>query len=246
MAAASSSAIAPYRKSVSSNVGRAARRSPAGEVLAGEGEPLGKETGQQDQPVRDLAGQLEGPRAARGDVDGRLGDGGAEMASREPPGPDLALDRFAAPQASHGVDRVSQRLQLRHRQPELVEGSIADPDAAGHPTRGKLLERAEGVGRDRRMARQWIRDCRSDGDARRRLQRERRVDVAVARVHRRVGEPEVVEAEVLDPLDELDPFVRLVDALQRDAVAHHQTTTLRPRTWRARSRSRAVSISASG
>ena len=49
-------------------------------------------------------------------------------------------------------------------------------------------------------------------------------------MQRRVGDPEVVEPELLDPLDELDPLGRLVDALERHAVAHHQTTTFRPRT----------------
>ena len=213
---------------------------------AGEREPFREEAGEEDQPVGDLAGQLEGPGLARRDVDGRLRDRRAQVPSGELPPGDLRVDRLAAPEPAHDVDRVAQRLDLRHRQAELEQRPVADPDPADDAARRELRERAERVRRDRRVPRQRIRHRGADGDPRRRLQGEGRVDVAVARVHRGVGDPEVVEAELLDPGDELDPLGRLVDALEGDAVAHHQTITLRPRTCRALRRSSAVPISASG
>jgi hypothetical protein len=165
------------------------------EVLTGELETLREEAGEEDDAVGDLPRQLECARLARRDEHGRRVDRREEVRRREPPRADVPVDRLAAPERAKGSDRLAKGRQLCHRQPELPERPVTDTDAAGHPAGAEVQERAECVGGDPRMSCQWVRDRRPHADPGRRLQRQRRVDVAVAGVQRRVGDPEVVEPE---------------------------------------------------
>ena len=77
---------------------RAARLGQAfGEMLAGELEALGKEPGEENDPVGDPARGRQGFRTAGGDVDRDLTGGGEQLRSLELTGPELPTDLLAAP-----------------------------------------------------------------------------------------------------------------------------------------------------
>ncbi len=246
-ATCSSSRIEPYRNAVVVKSARIAAGAAALDRLAGEGDALGEQAGEQDHAVGVLARRLQRARAAGRPVDG-----------------DLARRRLAAWRSSKSQRRwrpssVSPAHSRRISSTVCVSvstlasfspisGSGESPTPMPHTNRPGASRASvrRGVGGDRRVAGDRVGDRGADAQRRRRGQRQRRVHVDLAGVQAGVGQPQVVVAERLDPARQLAERRRVVDALQGHADPHHGTSTLRPRTSRARRRARAVSTSSSG